>query len=323
MCAVCGGVRVERLDWLADNPRSTRRLGVPVGRLCREMSNQAVAEALHLHEHTVKELDKQHMREELTRHPPAGPRVIGIDELSIRKGHSYRIIVSDVERSRVIRVGGEGRKEIDLDLFFAEIGEKKAGRIEAAVMDMWKPFRLSVKGNAVRAKIIYDQFHVVGHVGKAMDEVRRQEDTRVSEKDRAFIKGQRDTLLSHRENLSREGKESLKKLLQANRRLQTAYLLKEEFGQLWEYRSEAWARKFFERWKEQLKWQRLQPFEKFAALVERHWEGIISYCNPANKVKLGFVEGVNNKVRVIQRRAYGYRDEEYLKLKILTAFLTK
>ena len=228
-----------------------------------------------------------------------------------------------MERSRVIWVGGEGRKEIDLDLFFAEIGEKKAGRIEAAVMDMWKPFRLSVKGNAVRAKIIYDQFHVVGHLGKAMDEVRRQEDTRVSEKDRAFIKGQRYTLLSHRENLSREGKESLKKLLQANRRLQTAYLLKEEFGQLWEYRSEAWARQFFERWKEQLKWQRLQPFEKFAALVERHWEGIISYCNPANKVKLGFVEGVNNKVRVIQRRAYGYRDEEYLKLKILTAFLTK
>jgi len=87
MCAVCGGVRVERLDWLADNPRYTRRLGVPVGRLCRELSNQAVAEALHLHEHTVKELDKQHMREELTRHPPAGPRVIGIDELSIRKGH--------------------------------------------------------------------------------------------------------------------------------------------------------------------------------------------------------------------------------------------
>jgi transposase len=220
-------------------------------------------------------------------------------------------------------VGGEGRKEVDLDLFFAEIGERKAGRIEAAVMDMWKPFRLSLKKNVIGAKIIYDKFHVLRHLGQAMDEVRRQEYKRVSAADRSFIKGQRYTLLSHRENLTREGRESLKKLLSANRRLQTAYLLKEEFGQLWEYRSEAWARKFFERWKEQLKWQRLKPFEKFAQMVERHWEGIISYCDPANKVKLGFVEGVNNKVRVLQRRAYGYRDEEYLKLKILTAFLPK
>lgn len=323
ICSVCKAVRVERLEWLADNPRYTRRLAVQVGRLCREMTNKAVAAALHLDEETVKELDKQYMREELARHPPAGPRVIGIDEISIRKGHTYRIMVSDVERGRVIWVGGEGRKEADLDLFFAEIGEKKTRRIEAAVMDMWKPFRLSLTSNATQSQIIYDKFHVLGHLGKAMDEVRREEYKRVSEKDRAFIKGQRYTLLSHRENLSREGKESLKKLLKANRRLQTAYLLKEEFGQLWEYRSETWARKFFERWKEQLKWQRLKPFEKFARMVERHWEGIVSYCNPANKVKLGFVEGVNNKVRVIQRRAYGYRDEEYLKLKILTAFFTK
>lgn len=323
MCSVCGGVRIERLDWLAHNPRYTRRLAAQVGRLCREMTNKAVAEAMHLHEDTVKELDKQSMSEELARHPVASPRVIGIDELSIRRGHTYRIVVSDVERGRVIWVGGEGRKESDLDRFFEEIGEKQAGKIAAAVVDMWKPFRLSVKRNAPQAELIYDKFHVLRHLGEAIDEVRRQEYKRVSEKDRAFIKGQRYTLLSHRENLSREGKESLKKLLAANRRLQTAYLLKEEFGQLWEYRSEAWARKFFERWKEQLKWQRLKPFEKFARMVERHWEGVVSYCNPVNKVKLGFVEGVNNKVRVIQRRAYGYRDEEYLKLKILTAFLPK
>lgn len=322
-CSDCGKVKVEKLDWLANNPRYTQRLAEQVGRFCREMTNKAVAEALSLHEETVKELDKQYMREELARHPLAGPRVIGIDELSIRRGHTYRIIVSDVERGRVIWVGGEGRKEDDLDLFFAEIGEQKSRQIEAAVMDMWKPFRLSLKKNVGGAKIIYDKFHVMSHLGKAIDEVRREEYQRVSETDRAFIKGQRYTLLSHRENLSHEGKESLKKLLRANRRLQTAYLLKEEFGQLWDYRSEAWARKFFERWQEQLKWQRIKPFEKFARMVERHWEGIISYCNPAYKVKLGFVEGVNNKVRVIQRRAYGYRDEEYLKLKILTAFLPK
>ena len=89
------------------------------------------------------------------------------------------------------------------------------------------------------------------------------------------------------------------------------------------YRRKGWARQFFTRWQEQLKWQRLRPFEKFAALIERHWEGIAAYCIPRNKVKLGFVEGLNNKIRVLQRRAYGYRDEDYLQLKILTAFLPR
>ena len=156
-----------------------------------------------------------------------------------------------------------------------------------------------------------------------MDTVRREEYKRVSGKERHFIKGQRYTLLSHRQNLSLEGRQSLKKLLKANRRIHTAYLLKEQFDQLWDYQSEAWAVKFFDNWKQQLKWQRLKPFEKFAAMIERHWDGIVCYCDLNNKVKLGFVEGVNNKIRVIQRKAYGYRDEEYLKLKILTAFLPK
>jgi transposase len=110
-------------------------------------------------------------------------------------------------------------------------------------------------------------------------------------------------------------------LLQANRRLNTAYVLKESFGQLWDYRTERGALAFFERWKDRLKWQRLEPYRKFAKLIESHWDGIASYCHPENKVSLGWVEGANNKIRVLQRRAYGYRDEEYLKLKIVAAFL--
>ncbi len=156
-----------------------------------------------------------------------------------------------------------------------------------------------------------------------MDKVRINEYSRVTGKERSFIKGQRYTLLSHWENLTLKGRESLKKLLSANKRIQTAYLLKEEFGQLWNYRGEGWARKFFDNWKEQLKWQRLKPFEDFAAMIDRHWSGIASYCHAENKVKLGLVEGINNKIRVIQRRAYGYRDEEYMRLKILTAFLPR
>jgi transposase len=92
-------------------------------------------------------------------------------------------------------------------------------------------------------------------------------------------------------------------------------------GRVWNYHSEAWARRFFENWKQALKWQRLKPYEKFARMIDRHWDGIAAYCQPRNKVPLGFVEGLNNKIRVLQRRAYGLRDEEYLRLKILTCML--
>ena len=188
-------------------------------------------------------------------------------------------------------------------------------------MDMWKPFRNVTNERAPRAAILFDKFHIMRHLGEALDHVRKSEYARLSGKGRRFIKGQKYTLLSHRENLTLKGRRSLKLLLAANKRLNTAYLLKESFGQLWSYQSEAWARRFFENWRASLKWQRLAPYEKFAEMIERHWDGIAAYCKPENKVSLGFVEGLNNKIRVIQRRAYGLRDEEYLRLKILTCML--
>jgi len=314
---------VERLEWLADNTRYTKQFANYVGKLCRDMTNKAVADALHLHQDTVKDLDKLYMTQWLEKTPLPAPNVIGIDEISIRKGHTYRIIVSDLERGRPIWIGGEGRKEEDLALFFAFLGKKKTKKIRLVVMDMWKPFYNAVKCHIPQTSILYDKFHILRHLSEAIDEIRRAEYRRVSGTNRQYIKGQRYTLLSHWENLDGKGKESLKKLLNINKRLNTAYVLKEEFSQMWDYGREAWARKFFDNWKAQLKWQRLEPFEKFAKMIEKHWEGIVSYCHSDNKVKLGFVEGLNNKIRVIQRRAYGYRDEEYMKLKILTAFLPR
>src|SRR5471032_92703 len=159
------------------------------------------------------------------------------------------------------------------------------------------------------------------HLGDALDKVRKAEYARLGGNDRRFIKGQKYTLLSRHENLSLEGKRSLKLLLAANKRLNTAYVLKEAFGQLWDYEREGWARRFFENWRSSLKWQRLKPYEKFAAMINRHWDGIAAYCRLENKVSLGFVEGLNIKIRVIQRRAYGLRNEDYLRLKILTCML--
>jgi transposase len=144
-----------------------------------------------------------------------------------------------------------------------------------------------------------------------LDAVRKREYARLSGKKREFIKGQKYALLSRRENLTLDGRVALKRLLKANKRLNTAYLLKESFGQLWGYQKEGWARKFFENWRGALKWQRLKPYEEFTRMIESHWEGIAAFCRLENKVSLGFVEGLNNKFRVIQRRAYGLRDEEY------------
>ena len=184
---------------------------------------------------------------------------------------------------------------------------------------MWKPFYNSVKKNLPGALLVYDKFHIMRHLNDALDKVRRQEYHRLAGRDRSFIKGQRYTLLSHKENLTLEGRRALRKLFKANKRLNVAYLLKESFGQLWDYKTEGWALRFFDNWKESLRWQRLEPYVKFAKMIERHWDGIASYCNPANKFSLGMVEGLNNKIRVLQRRAY--RDEDYLKLKIVAAFL--
>lgn len=261
------------------------------------------------------------MREMLRRVGIPGPKVIGIDEVSVRKGHDYRIVVSDLLRKRPIWFGGKDRSEESMDLFFQGLGPKKRKRIQLAVMDMWKPFRNSTRKNAPQASILFDKFHIMRSLGEALDEIRKGEYARLSGKKREYIKGQKYTLLSRRENLTKNGRAALKKLLKANKRLNTAYLLKESFSQLWEYKQEGWARRFFDNWRAALKWQRLKPYEEFARRIESHWDGIASYCQWEDKVSLGFVEGLNNKIRVIQRRAYGLRDEEYLKLKVLTCTL--
>jgi len=320
-CRSCGKVKQEKLPWLASNPFYTKRFSWYVGRRCRESTIKDVARELRLDWKTVKSLEKEYMEEQLRRAGMPGPKAIGIDEISIRKGHTYRIVVSDLIRHRPIWFGGVDRSEASLDLFYQALGARKTKGIQLAVMDMWRAFESSTMKNAPQAAILYDKFHIMRHLGKALDTVRKQEYRRLSGEDRAYIKGQKYTLLSRQENLTLEGRQSLKKLLAANKRLNTAYLLKESFSQLWDYRTEGWARRFFDNWKASLKWQRLKPYQEFAEMIERHWEGIAAHITAEEKVSLGFVEGLNNKIRVIQRRAYGLRDEEYLRLKVLTCML--
>ena len=225
-CRGCGKVKREKLDFLADNPLYTRRFAFYVGRRCRSATIKDVAQELRLDWHTVKELEKQYMATQLAKIGKPGPRATGIDEISIRKGHTYRIVVSDLIRGRPIWFGGQDRSAASMAQFYDWLGKNKAQRIRLAVMDMWKPFRTVTNERAPQAAILFDKFHVLRHLGDALDDVRKSEYARLGGKQRRYIKGQKYTLLSHRENLDLDGRKALRTLLAANKRLNTAYLRK-------------------------------------------------------------------------------------------------
>lgn len=159
-CRRCGAVKQEKFEFLADNPFYTKRFVYHLGRRCRGASITDVAREHQLDWQSVKALEKQYMKEQLRRAGAAKPQVIGIDEISIRKGHNYRIIVSDLAKRRVIWFGGKDRSEASMDSFYEEIGEGQSRRIRLAVMDMWKPFRNSTKRHAPQAAVLFDKFHV-------------------------------------------------------------------------------------------------------------------------------------------------------------------
>ena len=172
-CRNCGKVKRERLDFLADNPHYTKRFAYYVGRRCRSATIKDVAADLRLDWHTVKTLDQQYMQAQLARAGRPCPQVIGIDEIAIRKGHTYRIVVSDLLRGRPIWFGGKDRSEASMSEFYVWLGAKKSGRIRLAVMDMWRPFRLATAAHAPNAAILFDKFHVMRHLGEALDRFAR------------------------------------------------------------------------------------------------------------------------------------------------------
>ena len=223
-CRQCGAVKRERLTFLADNPFYTQRFAYYVGRRCRSATIKDVAEELRLDWDAVKALDMQYMRAQLKRAGTPSPQAIGVDEISIRTGHTYRIVVSDLIRHRPIWFGGQDRSTASMDEFYQFLGEKKAKKLRLAVMDMWKAFYTSTRHHAPQAAILFDKFHVLGHLGKALDTVRKREYGRLQGKSRTFIKGQKYTLLAHPQNLTGNARKNLKLLLAANKRLNTAYL---------------------------------------------------------------------------------------------------
>lgn len=188
--------------------------------------------------------------------------------------------------------------------------------IRLAVMDMWRRIRTSTNGQAPQAAILFEQFHVLRHLGEALDKVRMHGYARLDGSSGPLINGQKYALLSYPRNPKGPVRDSFKLLLAANKRLTTACMLKESFGKLWDYLSLASVRESFDNLRAQLKGRRHAPHGRFAAVIEWHWDGLAANCRSGNRVSFGFVEGLNNRSRVLQSCAYGLRNEGLRRLSV-------
>ena len=251
------------------------------------------------------------------RGPLRNIRWVGVDEICYGRRNNLYTIISDLERSAVIGVA-DGNQTSSLDAFFKTAGTAFCEKVEVVCMDMWKAFRTSVTAFCGKAKIIFDKFHLVRHLNDAIDEIRRREFFRQGGAKRELVRGKRWLFLRRWFNLTAEQKGLLKETLSVNKRLSITYYLKEIFGSLWFYRRRAWALKFLERWQKQLRWQRLEPLEKFMALVRNHLDGILNYCDV--KIPLGRVDAINGVIKNIIRRSRGFRNHRHGALRIM--FLT-
>jgi len=314
-CPRCRKVKTERLSFADPRSHLTIRYETWVASDSRHMPLSKVAERHALHWETVKLIDRKHLRlwAELRKRRPL--RYIGIDEKSVKKGHHYLTIVSDLERREVIWIG-EGRDEAAINPFFAvHLTPRRCRWIRAVCIDMARAYANSVRRYCKNARIVYDKFHVLRLAGEAIDEVRRSEFFRLGGKRREIIKGKRWLFLRRWVHLAPDQKRAMTDLFRINRRLSKAYWLRETLSKLWQYTYRASAYGFFTQWLHSLKWQRLNPFVKFARTLGRHIDGVLNYCD--EKVPFGVVEALNRTIDDLFRRARGYRDREYLRLKIM------
>ena len=152
---------------------------------------------------------------------------------------------------------------------------------------MWKPFRNSFRAHCPAIQIIYDKFHMIRHLLEALNQIRKAELRKAAGRFKGLLAGKKFILLKRQARVRGKAREALNDLLAASPKLLKAHLLKERFGHLWSYNSKTWARKFFEHWVDQLKWSRLKPYHKFARMVDKHFDGILAYCD--KKVSLGYI----------------------------------
>lgn len=318
-CPRCGP-RLQQLDWLEPHARVTRRLAQSVARFCSVASVRHAARWHGLDWKTAKAIDLREL--ERTLGPPDldGVRLLAMDEFAIQKGHRYATVVVDSERKRVLWIG-RGRSRAQVRPFFELLGPARCAQVRAVAMDMNSAYDLEVRQHCPNAEVVYDLFHVVAKYGReVIDRVRVDEANRLrtDKSARRVVKTSRWLLLRNRENVPADKAVQLDELLAANRALMIAYVLKDDLKQLWRYRSEGWARKAWSSWKRRAMRSGLPPLRHFTRCLEPYLPGILAHCRWPLGTNL--VEGINNKIKVIKRIAYGFRDDAYFFLKIRAAF---
>jgi transposase len=315
-CPNCG-VRVEELGFARVFSHYTVRFEDYVAKLCKILPVSSVAEFLSLDWKTVKEIDKRYLEEEFKSPDYSSLKILAIDEVSYKSGHQYLTVVLDLERTKVVWVGKDRAKQT-LDKFFTEIGQDKAKEITAIAIDMWDPYLKSILEYAPQAKVVFDKFHVIAEYSRMIDRVRNEEYRAASNSGKKIIKGSRYLLLKNEEYLKENQKERLKELLSVNEVLNTVYILKDELKMLWEARTREEVSSFLEAWVGKAMASGNKELSKFAKKLMRYSYGLINHAScPINSAKL---EGVNNKIKVIKRRSYGFHDLAYFILKIKQSF---
>lgn len=318
-CPDCGP-RLEQLDWLDPHSRVTRRPALSVARLCAATSVCHAAEWHRVDWKTAKSIDFRHL--EATLGPPDldGVRLLAMDEFAIQKGHRYATVIVDPERKRVLWVG-RGRSRADIRPCFELLAPRRCDAIQAVAMDMNSAFDLEVKAHISNAEVVYDLFHVVAKYGReVIDRVRVDEAKRLRQDApaRRIVKTSRWLLLRNRDSVPSHQVPRLDELLGANHALMTVYIMKDALKALCQCRHEDDARRRWHDWLGQAIQSGLSPLQAFARRLAPYVQDIVAHCRWPMGTNL--VEGINNRIKVINRIAYSFRDDAYFFLKIRAAF---
>ena len=313
-CNACCRVVTEHLDFIEPNRRYTSRFEQFIGTLCRDMTIKAVSKMTGLHWESVRDIDKKYIESRLGQTDWDKVIEISIDEVSYKKRHKYFTIISNRVTSRILSII-HGRKCKDISRFFKSLGRKICNQIVLVTMDMWKAYKKAVRGWLANAVIVYDKFHIIGHLNRSIDKVRISEQNRLAKEGYLVLKKSRWLLITNRTSLSREQKDRLNMLCKENEIIYRCYLLKERFryimnhlyGRIGKIRLALWIKDVMD--------SGIKSLVRFTKMLLRWYEGIVSYFR--FRVTNSLAEGLNNVIGTVIKKAYGYRDLEYLKLKIM------
>ena len=280
------------------------------------MTIQDVAQHLGISWGTVKDIHKRHLNKKYKNPSLKNIYKIAIDEIYCGKRQKYLTIVLNLENGAVVFVG-EGKDSEALEPFWKSLGRRKR-KIKAVATDMSSAYIKAVRENLPKAIHVYDHFHVIKLYNEKLSDIRKELYRQTKDADmRALLKGTRWLLLKNRENLNEEKneRERLEAALSANRPLMTAYYLKEELHRIWEQVDMTKGAEVFDDWLQMAEVSGVGMLIRFANTLREYRDGILNYYK--SRITTAALEGTNTKIRVLQKRAYGYRDKEYLKLRIL------